>query len=125
MVRFAADDRTIAVFYGMTSGASSGGSWGYYLAGYDRAWAGRIHLGQITLATAIDLAIQEGAAEFDFLKGAERVKYLWPVRERTTLDADVYSEKSCAQLERAAWATREAAAAFAKSARDLLMWRTA
>jgi hypothetical protein len=57
------------------------GGWrGYYLAGYDRQWAGRIHLGQITLAAAIDLASQ-GAREFDFLKGADRVKYLWPVRE--------------------------------------------
>lgn len=115
MIRLSADTRTIAVFYGL----ASGGWWGYYLAGYDREWGGRIHLGQITLAIVIELASREGATEFDFLKGAERVKYLWPVRERATLDADVYAETSGAQLRRAAWATREAAVALAKSARGL------
>lgn len=115
MIRLSTDMRTIAVFYGL----ASSGWWGYYLAGYDRQWAGRIHLGQITLATAIDLASREGATEFDFLKGAERVKYLWPVRERSSLDADAYSEHSGSQLTRAAWATREAASAFVKSTRDL------
>jgi CelD/BcsL family acetyltransferase involved in cellulose biosynthesis len=115
MIRLSTDMRTIAVFYGF----ASSGWWGYYLAGYDREWAGRIHLGQITLATAINLATREGATEFDFLKGAERVKYLWPVRERSSLDADVYSENSGSQFTRAAWATREAASALVKSARNL------
>ena len=116
MIRLSAGTRTIAVFYGI----SCGGWWGYYLAGYDREWAGRIHLGQITLAAAIDRAMQEGAAEFDFLKGAHRVKYLWPVRERATLDAEVYAQNPGAQFARAAWAMREAAAALGKSARILL-----
>jgi CelD/BcsL family acetyltransferase involved in cellulose biosynthesis len=115
MIRLSADDRPIAVFYGL----ALGGWWGYYLAGYDREWAGRIHLGRITLAAAIELAAEEGAAEFDFLKGAERVKYLWPVRERTTVDADIYSAQSGAQLARAARAAREAATAFARSVRHL------
>jgi CelD/BcsL family acetyltransferase involved in cellulose biosynthesis len=115
MIRLSSDMRTIAVFYGLASSRW----WGYYLAGYDRQWAGRIHLGQITLATAIDLASREGATEFDFLKGAERVKYLWPVRERSSLDADAYSAKSGSQFTRAVWATREAASALVKSARDL------
>lgn len=115
MIRLSTDMRTIAVFYGL----AGSGWWGYYLAGYDRQWAGRIHLGQITLAAAIDLASRDGATEFDFLKGAERVKYLWPVRERSSLDANAYSEHSGSQFTRAAWATREAASAFVKSARDL------
>ena len=116
MIRLLADARPIAIFYGLTNG----GWWGYYLAGYDREWAGRIHLGQITLAAAIDLASQEGAREFDFLKGADRVKYSWPVRERSTLDADVYSERAGAQLKRATRASRDAVVALAKSVRDLL-----
>jgi CelD/BcsL family acetyltransferase involved in cellulose biosynthesis len=115
MIRLSADMRTIAVFYGVASGSW----WGYYLSGYDRDWAGRIHLGQLTLATAIEMATREGATEFDFLKGADRVKYVWPVRERATIDADVYSHRSGAQLQRAARATREATAALAKSARHL------
>lgn len=117
MIRLSADMRTIAVFYGI----ASGGWWGYYLAGYDREWAGRIHLGQLTLAAAIDLASREGATEFDFLKGADRVKYGWPVRERATIDADVYSQHSGAQLQRALRATRHAAAAMAKSARAVFV----
>jgi CelD/BcsL family acetyltransferase involved in cellulose biosynthesis len=114
MFRLRADGRTVAVFHGVASGRE----WGYCLAGYDREWAGRIHLGQITLAAAIDLAAQEGAAEFDFLKGAHAVKYLWPVRERVTLDAEVYSEGRGPQLARAGWAARQAAAACARSARS-------
>jgi CelD/BcsL family acetyltransferase involved in cellulose biosynthesis len=115
MIRLSADARTIAVFYGLANG-----SWrGYYLAGYDREWAGRIHLGQINLEAAIGEAFNEGAAEFDFLKGAEPVKYLWPVRERATLDADVYPLRCGAQFARAARAARDAAAGFAKSARTL------
>jgi CelD/BcsL family acetyltransferase involved in cellulose biosynthesis len=113
MIRLSSDGRTIAVFYGVASGAWSG----YFLAGYDREWAGRIHLGLITLATAIDLAAQEGATEFDFLKGAHRTKYLWPVRERATVDAEVYSDRFGPQLARAVRATREAAAGFGKSVR--------
>jgi CelD/BcsL family acetyltransferase involved in cellulose biosynthesis len=115
MIRLSSDMRTIAVYYGLAVGR-----WrGYYLAGYDREWAGRIHLGQITIAAAIDAASREGAAEFDFLKGVERVKYLWPVRERASMDADAYSEHAASQFSRAAHATREAASALVKSARRM------
>jgi hypothetical protein len=116
MIRLSSDIRTVAVFYGIASGSW----WGYFLAGYDRAWAGRIHLGQITLAAAMELATREGAVEFDFLKGAERIKYLWPVRERATIDADVYSHHAGPQLHRAVRATRDATAALVKSARSIL-----
>jgi hypothetical protein len=116
MFEMKADSRTIAVFYGI----AAAGWWGYYLAGYDRGWAGRIRLGQIVLATAIDLAQAEAATEFDFLKGAERLKYVWPVRERTTIDADLFSATSGPQLARARRATRDAAAALTKSARQFL-----
>jgi CelD/BcsL family acetyltransferase involved in cellulose biosynthesis len=114
MIRVSADiDRTIAVFYGMASGSW----WGYYLCGYDRQWAGRIHLGQVTLGAAIDLARREGALEFDFLKGAHRIKYAWPVKERATLDADLFSDRPGPQLTRAYWSIRDAGAALKKSAR--------
>lgn len=115
MIRISIDMRTVAVFYGM----AIGDWWGYYLAGYDRKWAGRIHLGQITLATAIEWAAREGAREFDFLKGVERVKYLWPVRERSAVDADAYSAHWGSQLDRAAQSSRDVAAAVVKSARTL------
>jgi CelD/BcsL family acetyltransferase involved in cellulose biosynthesis len=115
MIRLSSDMRPVAVFYGLATGSW----WGYYLAGYDREWAGRIHLGQLNLNAAIDMASQEGAAEFDFLKGVERVKYLWPVRERPALDADAYSAHWRSQSVRAAHAARDTAAALIKSARGL------
>jgi CelD/BcsL family acetyltransferase involved in cellulose biosynthesis len=119
MVRFASNGRTIAVFYGLAGGRC----WGSYQLGYDRQWAGRIHLGKVAFATAIDLAAAEGATEFDFLKGAESVKYLWPVSERVTIDADIYSARSGAQLTRARRASRQVAAAVFKGARDLFAGR--
>jgi len=70
-------------------------------------------------AAAVDLAVREGAREFDFLKGVERVKYLWPVRERTCIDADAYSAHWGSQFNRARRAGRNAAAACVKSARHL------
>jgi CelD/BcsL family acetyltransferase involved in cellulose biosynthesis len=112
MIRLSADGRAVAIYYGLAVGTW----WGYYLAGYDREWAGRIHLGRLTVATAIEQATRHGAREFDFLKGAEPVKYRWPVDERTTVDADIASHHSTAQLTRAAHAARETAAALAKSA---------
>jgi CelD/BcsL family acetyltransferase involved in cellulose biosynthesis len=115
MIRLSADMRPIAIYYGLVAG----GWWGYYLAGHDREWAGRIHLGQVTLAAAASLAVHEGAAEFDFLKGAERTKYLWPVAERVAIDADVYSDRSGPHCSRAARAARETAVALVKSARAL------
>ena len=116
MIRLRVDGRTIAVFHGV----ACGGWWGYCLAGFDRTWAGRIRLGQLTLAAAIDQAAQEGAAQFDFLKGAHRLKYAWPVRERATLDAAVHAGAWGPQLARAAASLRDAAAGAGRAGRDLL-----
>jgi hypothetical protein len=90
------------------------------LSGYDREWAGRIHLGRLIVATAIDLAARERAQEFDFLKGAERCKYFWPVRERVTVDADLISGTSRTQVRRASVAARHAAVSLVKAMRALL-----
>jgi CelD/BcsL family acetyltransferase involved in cellulose biosynthesis len=116
MKRITVGDRIVAVFYGLAAG-----TWhGYYLAGYDREWAGRIHLGRLNLDAAIAAAAAEGATEFDFLKGAEPVKYTWPVVERTTVDADVFSRRCGVHLTRAARAARDAGAALVTSARAIL-----
>ena len=112
MIRISIDMRTVAVLTGWRS--ADGGD---YLAGYDRPM-GRPSTGQITLASAIDLASREGAAEFDFLK-ASSGQVFWPVRERASMDADASSHHFGSQFSRAVWASREAAAGFAKSARHL------
>jgi hypothetical protein len=125
MVRVLSDKRCVAICYGLTCGNDEVGagstrkSWAFYLSGFDRAWAGRIHLGRVLAAATVDMAQREGATEFDFLKGAERYKYYWPVHDRVTIDADVYSSTAGAQLQRARHAARELAAALVKSGRSL------
>jgi CelD/BcsL family acetyltransferase involved in cellulose biosynthesis len=124
MVRVLSGGRCVAICYGLTCGndAPAGSAkkwWAFYLAGFDRAWAGRIHLGRVLADITVDMALAEGAAEFDFLKGGERYKYYWPVHDRVTIDADVYSSTTGAQLERAREAGRDVAAALVKSGRNL------
>jgi hypothetical protein len=125
MVRVLSGGRCVAICYGLTAGNDAAGAvstrkwWAFYLAGFDRAWAGRIHLGRVLAAITVDMAVAEGATEFDFLKGSERYKYYWPVHDRVTIDADVYSSTAGAQLERAREAGREVAAALVKSGRNL------
>jgi hypothetical protein len=91
---------------------------------YDREWAtSRLQLGRLALAFGVELATQEGALEFDFLKGAERIKYFWPVHDRITIDADVYSRNTAAQATRAARAAQDLAVALVNSARHLIARR--
>jgi CelD/BcsL family acetyltransferase involved in cellulose biosynthesis len=123
MLQISVDRQPVAVCYLLAVGSDEGrgpGKWvGYFLAGYDREWAGRIHLGRLTVAAGMEAAVREGAREFDFLKGCERSKYYWPVRERTTVDADVYSGTSRTLVSRARHEGRQMAASLLKSAWNL------
>lgn len=125
MIQMCADGRPIAVCYMLVAGASAergGEKWcGNLLSGYDREWAGRIHLGRLVILSAMDLARREGAREFDFLKGAERSKYYWPVRERVTIDANLYSGTTRTHLSRARHHGRHVAASLLKSVRGLFV----
>jgi CelD/BcsL family acetyltransferase involved in cellulose biosynthesis len=116
MVRLSCGERTIAICYGLATERW----WACYLTGYDRKWSGKIQMGSLTFATAIAEAMREGSQEFDFLQGVERVKYLWPVRERVTVDADLYTETFGSQLNRSKRAMRDAAVALAKSTRAVI-----
>ena len=109
LIRVKGDERTIGVFYGI----ASGGWWGNYLAGYDREWAGRDSSGQIVLASAVDMAVREGATEFDFLKGAERIKYVWPGARAHDARCRCLFGNLWGPADRARRATRDAAAAGA------------
>jgi CelD/BcsL family acetyltransferase involved in cellulose biosynthesis len=124
MMQMCADGRPIAVCYLLVAGTAQPrngeGSWcGYLLAGYDREWAGRIHLGRLVVVTAMELAARAGAREFDFLKGSERFKYYWPVRERVCIDADLYSGSPRTHVSRARLQGRHVAASLLKSVRGL------
>jgi CelD/BcsL family acetyltransferase involved in cellulose biosynthesis len=124
MLQISVDRHPVAVCYLLAVGSDERrggpGKWfGYFLAGYDRQWAGRIHLGRLTVVAGMEAAMREGAREFDFLKGCERSKYYWPVRERTTIDADVYSGTSRTLVSRARHEGRQMAASLLKSAWNL------
>jgi CelD/BcsL family acetyltransferase involved in cellulose biosynthesis len=71
------DGRIVAVFYGF----SLNGTVYYYLSGYDPALE-KLSIGTVLVAHAIEEAVREGAATFDFLRGAEEYKYAWGAADR-------------------------------------------
>jgi CelD/BcsL family acetyltransferase involved in cellulose biosynthesis len=70
-------DRYIAVHYGLHHGKRSYA----YLVGFDVAHEA-FSPGSVLYAHAIETALEEGADEFDFLRGVESYKYLWGARDR-------------------------------------------
>jgi CelD/BcsL family acetyltransferase involved in cellulose biosynthesis len=71
------DARIVAVFYGF----AHGGTEYYYLSGYDPELE-KLSIGTVIVAHAIDEAVREGCATFDFLRGAEEYKYAWGATDR-------------------------------------------
>lgn len=69
-------NETAAVYYGFLHQRRAY----VYIAGFDPRFA-RLTLGTVLLAHAIEEAIREGAAEFDFLRGREAYKYRWGARD--------------------------------------------
>jgi CelD/BcsL family acetyltransferase involved in cellulose biosynthesis len=69
--------RIVAVFYGLALGDTVY----YYLSGYDPALE-KLSIGTLLVAHAIDEAVRDGAATFDFLRGAEEYKYAWGAKDR-------------------------------------------
>lgn len=71
------DSEPAAAWYGWRLGDS----YSHYLGGFDPRWSNR-GLGIVVLARAIRAAIEEGAAEFDFLLGTEPYKFRFATGER-------------------------------------------
>ncbi|HXG59226.1 MAG TPA: GNAT family N-acetyltransferase, partial [Thermoanaerobaculia bacterium] len=69
--------RIVAVFYGFAHRETVY----YYLSGYDPSLE-RLGPGTLVVAHAIEQAVREGAAWFDFLRGAEAYKYGWGATDR-------------------------------------------
>jgi CelD/BcsL family acetyltransferase involved in cellulose biosynthesis len=63
------DERPIAAWYGWRLGAR----YSYYNSGFDPSWSA-LRPGLLLLAGVIESALEEGAAEFDFLLGEEHYK---------------------------------------------------
>jgi CelD/BcsL family acetyltransferase involved in cellulose biosynthesis len=71
------DERIIAVMYALHARRRA-----YcYLCGFDPEF-GALSPGTLILGHSIRQAVREGAREVDFLRGQERFKYFWGVRER-------------------------------------------
>jgi CelD/BcsL family acetyltransferase involved in cellulose biosynthesis len=71
------DERIIAVMYALHARERA-----YcYLCGFDPEF-GALSPGTLILGHSIWHAVREGAREVDFLRGQERFKYFWGVRER-------------------------------------------
>jgi CelD/BcsL family acetyltransferase involved in cellulose biosynthesis len=71
------DDRIVAVLYALSAKRRT-----YcYLCGFDPEF-GAVSPGSLVLGHSIWQAVREGAREVDFLRGRERFKYFWGVRER-------------------------------------------
>jgi CelD/BcsL family acetyltransferase involved in cellulose biosynthesis len=71
------DERIIAVMYAL----HARGRAYCYLCGFDPEF-GALSPGTLILGHSIWQAVREGAREVDFLRGQERFKYFWGVRER-------------------------------------------
>jgi CelD/BcsL family acetyltransferase involved in cellulose biosynthesis len=72
------DGAPIAALYGW----SIGGRWSYYQAGFDPAWS-RYSPGFLLLGETIRAAIEEGASEYDLLRGDEAFKRRFATSSRT------------------------------------------
>jgi CelD/BcsL family acetyltransferase involved in cellulose biosynthesis len=77
------DGRIIAACYVLQDRKRPGARAYYYLGGFDPAYE-RLSPGTIVIAHAVEEAIREGAATFDFLRGREPYKYLWGAADRPT-----------------------------------------
>jgi CelD/BcsL family acetyltransferase involved in cellulose biosynthesis len=71
------DDAPAAAFYGFATPRRTV----FYVGGFDPRFE-RFSPGMLVIAHAIQRALVEGAAEFDFLRGAEAYKYRWGAIDR-------------------------------------------
>lgn len=74
------DGRLIALWYGL----AAGGRIYAYQSGFEPEHA-RDNPGSLIIGHAIQRAIEEGAREFDFLRGSEPYKYDWGAEDRRTV----------------------------------------
>ena len=77
LYRLSIDDTALAVCYGF---AAKGSAYAY-LSGFDPSQS-RLSPGMLIIGHAIEQAAAEGAASFDFLRGAEGYKYGWGAVDR-------------------------------------------
>jgi CelD/BcsL family acetyltransferase involved in cellulose biosynthesis len=95
-----ADGQPASALYGLRYG----GVFSFYQSGFDPAYS-RHSVGLLTMAAAIQSAIEEGAAEYDFLHGEESYKFHWAKQSRELVRLELYPfgmQGSCAHAFAAA-----------------------
>jgi CelD/BcsL family acetyltransferase involved in cellulose biosynthesis len=88
------ENRIIAVLYGF----HDRGRFYYYLGGFDAAFS-NLSPGKLVLAHAMQGAVHERAAVFDFLRGQEAYKYEWGARDTPTFRRALWTKKNDAGYE--------------------------
>jgi CelD/BcsL family acetyltransferase involved in cellulose biosynthesis len=83
------DGRNAAAFYGFHCNSRTT----YYLGGFAPEFE-RLNAGTLIVGHAIERAINEGAAEFDFLRGPEAYKFFWGAKSRVNYRRRIYRDRS-------------------------------
>jgi CelD/BcsL family acetyltransferase involved in cellulose biosynthesis len=91
------DGMPAAALYGLRYGET----FYFYQSGFDPEWS-RQSIGLVTMGLAIKSAIEEGAAEYDFLHGAEEYKCHWASETRELGRLELYPHHSRGRLSRRA-----------------------
>lgn len=106
LFRLSLDGRPVAALYGFLHH----GTFYFLQTGFDPEYA-RHGVGLITIGLTIQRAIQDGAEEYDFLRGAEPYKFRWAREVRTLATLTASPRRARERLFRHA-------EAFARSAKD-------
>jgi hypothetical protein len=86
LFRLSFKDRVVAIMYGFRHGRTLSA----YQCGFDLQAAPKMSLGLIMYAFCLQEAVRSGMAEWDFLRGEESYKTLWPVVRRPYADIRVW-----------------------------------
>ena len=91
------DGEPVAVLYCLADAARAHGRRHYYyLGGFDPRLRA-LSPGTLLVAHAIDRAVAEGAAAFDFLRGAETYKYRWGAADQPMYTLRIWHDRPSAQ----------------------------
>jgi CelD/BcsL family acetyltransferase involved in cellulose biosynthesis len=77
----------------------------YYQCAFETSY-GNLSVGMVSLSLAIKDAIEDGAAEFDFLHDDEEYKYLWAHEERPLIRLELYPSMHVGRIYQKLQSTR-------------------
>jgi CelD/BcsL family acetyltransferase involved in cellulose biosynthesis len=92
----------IAIIYGFRHGKTISA----YQSGFDVRFNAKISLGLVVYALCLEEAVRSGAAEWDFLRGEEPYKKLWPVDMRRYADIHIWKRRAKPTMARYAFLAR-------------------